>query len=75
MHPKLHSPHTPERLAAMYIAAQMRRHHSISMTRAVRALRAALHGSSVNSDDDLADILANAAVNAGVAVEFDRRGH
>lgn len=50
MQPKDHRVHTPEAVTAMYVATQKGRHQSISLQKAIRALRAALPNSS-NFDD------------------------
>ncbi|MBT1159310.1 hypothetical protein J1C56_27415 [Aminobacter anthyllidis] len=70
MYPKVHKTHAPEAVAAMYVEAQKGRHQSISMKKAIRALRAALPRSH-KSDNELADLVTNAALDAGVAVDFD----
>jgi hypothetical protein len=54
----------------MYVETQKGRHQSISMKKAIRALRAALPQSQ-QSNDELADLIANAALDAGLAVDFD----
>jgi len=72
MQPKEHRVHTPEAVVAMYIATQKGRHQSISLQKAIRALRAALPNSN-KSDDELAGLVTDAAVDAGLAVEFDER--
>lgn len=64
--------HTPEILVAMYVAAKKRRQFSLSTRKAIRALRAVLPACNM-SDEELANIVANAAVEAGLAVEFDER--
>jgi len=69
MQPKDYKPHAPEAVAAMYVETQKGR-QSISIRKAIRTLRAALPWSH-KSDDELADLVANAAVDAGLRVDFD----
>jgi hypothetical protein len=66
---KDHEPHAPEAVAAMYVGTQKGR-QSISMKKAIRTLRAALPGSH-KSNDELADLVTNAALDAGVTIDFD----
>lgn len=69
MHSKDHKTHAPEAVAAMYVETQKGR-QSISMKKALRALRAALPDSD-KSDNELADLVTSAALDAGVAIDFD----
>ncbi|MBB6468759.1 hypothetical protein HNQ96_004646 [Aminobacter lissarensis] len=65
-----HTLHSPESLAAMYVEARKNKSTTISTRKGIRALRMVLPAYRF-ADEELIAFVVEAAIDAGLAVEFD----
>lgn len=71
-HYMMNTCHSPETLASMYVEVRKNKFVTVSTRKALCALRLVLPPYRY-SDEEIITLVAEAAVDAGLAVEFDTR--